>query len=110
MRGNSHVRFGGRAEETDQPQDWHRASARPNHGSSTRRDIRLEYAERLWRLEAREGDRVLGRWLYDTEDGARDDVRQLIDSDEMPTADWREITAAFRASEASARRRRETPP
>jgi hypothetical protein len=30
MLGNGHVRFGGRAEETDQPKDWHRASARPN--------------------------------------------------------------------------------
>jgi len=30
MRGNPHVRFGGRAEETDQPKDRHRASARSN--------------------------------------------------------------------------------
>jgi transposase-like protein len=30
MLGNGHVRFGGRAEETDQPKDRHRASARPN--------------------------------------------------------------------------------
>ena len=29
MRGNAHVRFGGRAEETDRPQGRHRASARP---------------------------------------------------------------------------------
>ena len=31
MRGNSHVRFGGRAEETDQPKDRPRASVRSNH-------------------------------------------------------------------------------
>lgn len=31
MRGNSHVRFGGRAEETDPPKGRHRASARSNH-------------------------------------------------------------------------------
>jgi integrase len=30
MRGNSHVRFGGRAEETDPPKGRHRASARSN--------------------------------------------------------------------------------
>ena len=30
MRGNAHVRFGGRAGETDQPKDRHRAPARPN--------------------------------------------------------------------------------
>ena len=31
MRGNAHVRFGGRAEETDVPKDTHCASARPDH-------------------------------------------------------------------------------
>ena len=31
MRGNPHVRFGGRAEETDRLKSPHRASARPNH-------------------------------------------------------------------------------
>ena len=31
MRGNSHVRFGGRAEETARLKGPHRASARPNH-------------------------------------------------------------------------------
>ena len=31
MRGNAHVRFGGRAEETDAPKGTHRASARPDH-------------------------------------------------------------------------------
>ena len=29
MRGDAHVRFGGRAEEPDRPTDRHRASARP---------------------------------------------------------------------------------
>ncbi len=31
MRRKPHVRFGGRAEETDQPKRWHRASVRSNH-------------------------------------------------------------------------------
>lgn len=31
MRGNPHVRFGGRAEETDPPKGGHRASVRSNH-------------------------------------------------------------------------------
>ena len=35
MRGNSHVRFGGRAEETDRPKGRHRASVRPNHVGNT---------------------------------------------------------------------------
>jgi integrase len=35
MRGNPHVRFGGRAEETDQSKHRHRASARSNHWSAT---------------------------------------------------------------------------
>jgi hypothetical protein len=29
MRGDAPVRFGGRAEESDEPKDRHRASARP---------------------------------------------------------------------------------
>ncbi|HUR18161.1 MAG TPA: hypothetical protein VMZ51_04380 [Acidimicrobiales bacterium] len=35
MRGNSHVRFGGRAEETGGPKGQHRASVRPNHTNAT---------------------------------------------------------------------------
>ena len=35
MRGNSHVRFGGRAEETDRSKGRHRASVRPNHYVAT---------------------------------------------------------------------------
>ena len=31
MRGNAHVRFGGRAGETDAPKGAHRAPARPLH-------------------------------------------------------------------------------
>jgi hypothetical protein len=30
MLGNGHVRFGGRAQEMDQPKDRHHTSARPN--------------------------------------------------------------------------------
>ncbi len=35
MRGNAHVRFGGRAEETDALESTHRASARPDHTHGT---------------------------------------------------------------------------
>ena len=35
MRRKPHVRFGGRAEETDQPKRWHRASVRSNHSYAT---------------------------------------------------------------------------
>jgi hypothetical protein len=35
MRGNSHVRFGGRAEETERPKGRHRASVRPNRAGNT---------------------------------------------------------------------------
>ena len=31
MRGDAHVRFGGRAEETDRPKDRHRAPGRPHN-------------------------------------------------------------------------------
>ena len=35
MRGNPHVRFGGRAEATDRPKSRHRASVRSNHTHAT---------------------------------------------------------------------------
>lgn len=35
MRRKPHVRFGGRAEETDQPKRRHRASVRSNHTGNT---------------------------------------------------------------------------
>ena len=35
MRGNSHVRFGGRAEETDRLKGRHRASVRSDHTGNT---------------------------------------------------------------------------
>ncbi len=35
MRWKPHVRFGGRAEETDQPKGRHRASVRSNHSYAT---------------------------------------------------------------------------
>ena len=34
-RRNPHVRFGGRARETDQPKGWHRASVRSNRTWAT---------------------------------------------------------------------------
>lgn len=39
MRGNAHVRFGGRAEETDAPKSTHRASVRPDRPSQPRRTL-----------------------------------------------------------------------
>jgi integrase len=35
MRGNPHVRFGRRAEETDRPKGRHRASVRSNHSCAS---------------------------------------------------------------------------
>ena len=75
------------------------------HGTVTRRDIRLTTQEDAWVLEARSGGHVLGRWLYPDESRATAGVHHLITTDEM-RAEWRDITVAFRASEAAARRRR----
>jgi hypothetical protein len=36
MRGDAHVRFGGRTEETDRSKGWHRASVRPCAQSESR--------------------------------------------------------------------------
>jgi hypothetical protein len=38
MRGNAHVRFGGRAGETDRRRRQHRAPAPPNHVVQVRRE------------------------------------------------------------------------
>jgi DDE superfamily endonuclease len=68
MLGSGHVRFGGRAEETGQPKDRHRASARPN-----------TYVK------------VAGRWTYLYR--AIDQHHQVIDV----LVSWRRDAAAARA-------------
>jgi hypothetical protein len=75
-------------------------------GTLTRRDIRLEYDERVWVVEIRQGGNTTGRWLYTDETRAWDAVRELRDTG---GEDWREITGAFHASEEAARRRRSEP-
>ena len=49
VRGNAHARFGGRAGETDSPQGWHRAPARPYSFAWKSRFRRLvrDYERRL---------------------------------------------------------------
>jgi hypothetical protein len=76
------------------------------HGTSTRRDIRLEIETDVWLVEAMWRDRTVARWLFHDELTARAGVQQLIDADDVPGT-WVDITAAFRASEDAARRRRE---
>jgi hypothetical protein len=75
-------------------------------GTLTRRDIRLEYDERVWLVEIRQGGKTMGRWLYTDEARARAAVQELKDTG---AEQWREITGAFRASEEAARRRRSEP-
>ena len=56
MRGNPHVRFGGRAEETDQSKHRHRASARSNRTQATRsRDV----ARRVHRRDRHTAEHLL---------------------------------------------------
>jgi transposase len=47
MRCKSHVRFGGRARETDRPKGRHRALVRPNHW------VLEEAIEAVWVINAR---------------------------------------------------------
>ncbi len=54
MRGNAHVRFGGRAEETGQSKDRHRASVRPYF-------YVLERRFECWLLNAQHLHNVPGR-------------------------------------------------
>src|SRR4051812_32316051 len=62
MRGNAHVRFGGRLEETERPKDRHRASGPPNHVVQLARravdDVRRP--ERNAAGKSKSGD---GRWV-----------------------------------------------
>jgi hypothetical protein len=72
MRGNAHVRFGGRPGETDRPRSRHRAPGPPNHVS-----VRLGEDDRLCLLVVI-GVREDGvKELLAVEDGYRESWRLL---------------------------------
>ncbi|MDH6466369.1 hypothetical protein M2302_006577, partial [Micromonospora sp. A200] len=78
-----HVRFGGRAEETDRTKARHRASARPHWGRLGRRDVWLTREVR-WKVIARAGDAETGRvlrWDFDTESEALALIHRLLAAD-----------------------------
>ena len=59
MRGNSHVRFGGRSGETDQPRGWHRASGRPYWATRALDEVRRA----VWNEARRNGQRAFATEL-----------------------------------------------
>jgi hypothetical protein len=75
-------------------------------GTLTRRDIRLEYDERVWVVEIRQGGTTTGRWLYTDEEKALAAIRDLK---KTGAEQWRDLTRAFQASEEAAERRRNEP-
>jgi hypothetical protein len=94
MRGNSHVRFGGRAEETDPPKGGHRASARPNWGRIARADIWLIYDGQHWQVRGRlggDGGREVN-YQFDQEWTARAMVDRMM---KAAAGNWRDLTAAL---------------
>lgn len=95
MRGNSHVRFGGRAEETDPPKGGHRASARPNWGRMARADIWLMYDLQHWRVRGRlggDGGREVN-YQFDQEWAARAMVDRMM---KASVGSWRHLMQALR--------------
>ncbi|SIM46163.1 hypothetical protein [Micromonospora cremea] len=83
MQRELHVRFGGRAEETDRTKARHRASARPHWGCLGRPDVWLT-REIRWKIAARAGDSETGRilrWEFDTEDEAFAIIKRLLAAD-----------------------------
>ncbi|WP_247663590.1 hypothetical protein [Micromonospora sp. U21] len=83
MQRELHVRFGVRAEESDQTKVRHRASARPHWGRLGRRDVWLTREVR-WQVVARAGDSENGRvlrWEFDTEADALAIVKRLLAAD-----------------------------
>ncbi len=63
MRGNAHVRFGGRAEETGQPKRRHRAPARPYFYVLERRfECWLLNAQHLHNVPGRKSDVIDSGW------------------------------------------------
>lgn len=62
MRGNSHVRFGGRSGETDQPRGWHRAPGRPYWASKALDEVRRE----VWNAARRAGQKAIAAELKDS--------------------------------------------
>jgi hypothetical protein len=88
MRGDAHVRFGGRAEETDRPKDRHRASARP---------LRLARPSRARRAVPLKGSRVvvLGRLQQRTwtaEDGHARSVVEVVAEELGASLRWATAT------------------
>jgi hypothetical protein len=87
MRGDAHVRFGRRAAETGQPQDWHRAAARPHmvkvrDGQVANRPV---YAAIGVTLEGCKD--ILGLWAGTGGEGARFWMAVLTDLKNRGVAD-----------------------
>ena len=59
MRGNAHVRFGGRAGETERPRGRHRAPARPYLATDALDEVRRE----VWNQARRRKETAEARWL-----------------------------------------------
>jgi len=71
MRGNTHVRFGGRAGETERPKGRHRASVRPYYVKAHEGASVVSKAIVIATGVTSNGDReVLGLSVGDSEDGA----------------------------------------
>ena len=66
VRGDAHAGFGGRAGETDQPKDRHRAPARPyvfrfnRRSSRSRGQLFLRLLEQSLQTSPVTGDRIVG--------------------------------------------------
>ena len=59
MRGNSHVRFGGRPAETERPKGRHRAAGRPYLATDALDEIRRE----VWNQARRAGHKQAAKEL-----------------------------------------------
>jgi integrase len=91
MRGNSHVRFGRRAEETDWPKGRHRASARPDHFQATELiaagvDVRT-VAGRLGHADASTTLRIYAAFMEPADQGAARVIDCLLGSPSPPGSD-----------------------
>src|SRR3954454_16690940 len=63
MRGNAHVRFGGRPEEPERPKARHRPSGPPNHIVALATDALDEIRREVWNEARRAGQTQLARDL-----------------------------------------------
>jgi transposase len=59
MRWKSHVRFGGRAGETDQPRSWHRAPVRSHWATKALDEVRRE----VWNAARKQGQTAVAKEL-----------------------------------------------